>query len=318
MTDRKRSYFSKETRHLRNGPIVAAPGDDDSANAEPLGGNRDPRMRYEHGGRAQVTGAGRAQHLEKIREPFRAGDRNRLDSAALPAREECAGVGVRARAAVAFGVLDSRSARFESRPQPFAAALPAKDHDRAAAQILQLGERGERLAVGLAWGSDHRTKSQLPERLRSSGTDGRDAQAARPCAVRAGHSASLHRRGRADENRELELIQPRDEIRDRARIFRRQDLDRGKEDRIAAGSANAIGKRASVLARARDHDTAARKGPQAHERAVRIASAPSERKFAASASPSLSGAAMGPLSSARTTLLPSGKATSPRRRICAP
>src|SRR6266568_2602342 len=50
----------------------------------------------------------------------------------------------------------------------------------------------------------------------------------------------------------------------------------------------------------------------------RIGSAPRSRSFAASISPSSSGAAIGPLNSARTTLLPSGIATRPRRRISPP
>src|SRR5207247_9958469 len=145
--DERRSYFSKKSRHLSDGAYIAPPGNSDLPHVELPGGKRDPRMRHEHRGRAQVSPAGRAQHLEEIRQAFGAGNRDRFDSAALPAGEERSRVGVGPRTAVAFGVLDSRAPRFESGSQPFAPALHAKDHDRAPLRILQLGQLGQRLAL---------------------------------------------------------------------------------------------------------------------------------------------------------------------------
>src|SRR6266478_5760345 len=142
--DERRSYFSKKSRHLSDGANIAAPGHDDLPHVELARGKRDPRMRNEHRGCAQVSPAGRAQHLEEIRQAFGAGNRDRFDSAALPPREEPSRVDGGTRTPVAFGVLDSGAPRLESCSQPFAPALPAKDHDRAPLQILQLGKFGQR------------------------------------------------------------------------------------------------------------------------------------------------------------------------------
>src|SRR5712691_10740532 len=145
----RRSYFSKKSHHLSDGASIAAPGHDDLPHVELASGKRDPRMRHEHRGRAQVSPTGRAQHFEEIRQAFSAGNGDRFDSTALPAGEEPSRVGVGTRTPVAFGVLDSRALRFKSRSEPFAPALPAKDHDGAPLKILQLGKFGQRLAVGL-------------------------------------------------------------------------------------------------------------------------------------------------------------------------
>src|SRR6266581_8456290 len=316
--DERRSYFSKKSRHLSDDAYIAAPRHYDLPHLELPSGKRDPRMRHEHRGRAQVSPAGRAQHLEEIRQAFGAGNRDRFDSAALPAGEERSRVGVGPRTAVAFGVLDSRAPRFESGSQPFAPALPAKDHDRAPLQLLQLGKFGERLAVGLASRRYHRMQTSFLERNCGPVSHCGRAQALRPAPARRDHRVPPHRRRRADENRELESVQARDQTRDRRCIFRRQDLDGGKENRVRACRADPLGQRQSVLARASDHDTAARERSFAHDKDARMASAPSARSFAASISPSFSGAAIGPIDSARTTLLPSGIATRPRRRISAP
>src|SRR6266852_8648786 len=86
--DERRSYFSKKSRHLSDGANIAAPGYNDLPQVELARRKRDPRMRNEHGGRAQVPPAGRAQHFEEIRQAFGTGNRDRLDCAALPAGEE--------------------------------------------------------------------------------------------------------------------------------------------------------------------------------------------------------------------------------------
>src|SRR5467141_2243697 len=161
--DERRSYLSKKSRHLSDGANIAAPGHNDLPHVELARGKRDPRMRNEHRGRAQVSPAGRAQHFKEVPQAFGAGNRDRFDSAALPAGEEPSRVGVGPRTAVAFGVFDSRAPCFKSRSQPFAPALPAKDHDRAPLQILQFGKFGERLAVGLARGPHHRMKPSFLE-----------------------------------------------------------------------------------------------------------------------------------------------------------
>src|SRR5438128_1329159 len=315
--DERRSYFSKKSRHLSDGANIAAPGHDDLPHVELARGKRDPRMRNEHRGCAQVSPAGRAQHFEEIRQAFGAGNRDRFDSAALPAGEEPSRVGVGPRAAVAFGVLDSRAPCFKSRSQPFAPALPAKDHDRAPLQILQLGKFGERLAVGLASRRYHRMEPSFLECSCGPDPHSGHAQTLRPVPARHDHRVPPHRRRRTDENRELKSVQARNQTRDRCCIFRRQDLDGGKENRLCACGADPLGKRQSVLQRASDHDTAARERSCAHDKDARIASAPRARSFAASISPSFSGVAIGPLNSARTTLLPSDSATRPRRRISA-
>src|SRR5438093_11452367 len=99
--DERRSYFSKKSRHLSDGPYIAEPGHYDLPHVELPSSKRDPRMRDEHRGRAQVSPACRAQHLEEIRQAFGAGNRDRFDSAALPAGEKRSRVGVGPRTAVA-------------------------------------------------------------------------------------------------------------------------------------------------------------------------------------------------------------------------
>src|SRR5437879_10523305 len=74
--DERRSYFSKKSRHLSDGASIAAPGHYDLPHAELPGGLRDPRMRHEQRRRAQVPPAGRAQHLEEIRQALGAGNRD--------------------------------------------------------------------------------------------------------------------------------------------------------------------------------------------------------------------------------------------------
>src|SRR5260370_30894748 len=86
-TDERRSYFSKKSRHLSDGANIAASGHDDLPHIELPRGKCNPRMRHEHRGRAQVSPAGGAQHFEEIRQAFGTGNRDRLDSAALPACE---------------------------------------------------------------------------------------------------------------------------------------------------------------------------------------------------------------------------------------
>src|SRR5256885_186902 len=316
--DERRSYFSKKSRHLSDGASIAPPGHYDLPHAELLSGRRDPRMRHEHRRRAQVPPAGRAQHFEEIRQALGAGNRDRFDCAALPAREEPSRIDFGTRTPVAFGVLDSRAARLESRSQPFAPALPAKDHDRASLHILQLGKLGQRFAVGLTRGRNHRMEPQVLEGTCGPISHGSHTQVFRPFPPRDDHRVSAHYSSRADENRKLKRIQARYQTRDRRCIFRRQDLDGGKENRVCTRRADVLDKRQGVLARASDHDTAARERPFAHDKDARMASAPRARNFAASISPSSSGAAIGPLRSARTTLLPSGIATRPRRRISPP
>src|SRR5882762_2909970 len=161
--DERRSYFSKKSRHLCDGANIAASGHNDLPHVELARGKRDPRMRNEHRSRAQVSPARRAQHFEEIRQAFGASNRDRFDSTPLPAGEEPSRIGVGPRAAVAFGVLDSRAPCFKSRSQPFAPALPAKDHDRTPLQILQIGKFGERLAVGPASGRHHLIESSFLE-----------------------------------------------------------------------------------------------------------------------------------------------------------
>src|SRR5207302_4358032 len=165
---------------------------------------------------------------------------------------------------------------------------------------------------------DHRMEPQFLERTYGPGPYGGHAQARRPLPARDDHRVSPHHRSRADENRKLKSIQARNQTRDRRCIFRRQDLDGGKENRVCACRADPLGKRQSVLARASHQDTAARELSLAHDKDARMVSAPRARSFAASISPSSSGAAIGPLKSARRTLLPSGIATRPRRRTCPP
>src|SRR6266853_4593260 len=96
--DERRSYFSKKSRHLSDGANIPAPGHYDLPHAEFASGERDPRMRHEHRGRAQVSPAGRAQYFEEIPQAFGAGNRDRFDSAALPAGEERSRVGGAPRA----------------------------------------------------------------------------------------------------------------------------------------------------------------------------------------------------------------------------
>src|SRR5882672_231695 len=123
-------------------------------------------------------------------------------------------------------------------------------------------------------------------------------------------------RCRADEDRQLKSLQASDDARGRILIFRRQDLDRGKEYLGAARRADAFGE--GVLPRTRDHDASPRKRLGPHDRAARTASAPRDRSLSASLSPNFSGASIGPFDSARTTWLPSGLATSARRRSSVP
>src|SRR6266849_6653836 len=204
--DESRSYFSKKSRHLGDGANIAAPGHYDLPHVELPSGKRDPRMRHEHRGRAQVSPAGRAQHFEEIRQAFGAGNRDRFDSAALPAGEEPSRVGVGPRTAVAFGVLDSRAPPFKSRSQPFAPALPAKDHDRAPLQILQFGKFGERLAVGLARGRYHRMEPSFLECPGGSDPHGGHTQALRPVPARAHELVPPYRCSWTDENRKVKPI----------------------------------------------------------------------------------------------------------------
>src|SRR6266705_2429205 len=175
-----------------------------------------------------------------------------------------------------------------------------------------------RSAVGLASRRYHRMEPTFLECTCGPDPHSGHAQTLRPVPARHDHRVPPHRRRRTDENRELKSVQARNQTRDRCCIFRRQDLDGGKENRVCACGADSLGKRPSVLPRASDHDTAARERSRAHDKDARIASAPRARSFAASISPSFSGVAIGPLNSARSTLLPSGIATRPRRRISAP
>src|SRR5258706_6614835 len=105
----RRSYCSKKSSHLRYSAIVAAPGHDDLPHVELARSERDPLVRNEHRGRAQVSTAGGAEHVEEIRQAFRTGNRDRFATTALPAGKERSCDGVGTRAAVAFGVLDSRA-----------------------------------------------------------------------------------------------------------------------------------------------------------------------------------------------------------------
>src|SRR5258708_8621725 len=87
-TDERRSYFSKKSGYLRYSAIVAAPGHDDLPHVEHPRSKRDPRMRHKHRGRAQVSTAGRAQHVEEIRQAFGAGDSDPFAPAPLPPRDQ--------------------------------------------------------------------------------------------------------------------------------------------------------------------------------------------------------------------------------------
>src|SRR5258708_10401910 len=199
-TDERRSYFSKKSGYLRYSAIVAAPGHDDLPQVELPRSKRDPRMRHKHRGRAQVSTAGRAQHVEEIRQAFGAGDSDRFDPAALPAGEQGSCIGVGPRAAVAFGVLDSRAPLFESRSQPLASALPAKDHDRAPLQILQLGKRGERLAFGFAAGGRHPTGPLFLECSCGSDPQSGHTPPPRPVPAPAHESLPPYRSGPTHQN----------------------------------------------------------------------------------------------------------------------
>src|SRR2546427_10421325 len=81
--DERRSYFSKKSRHLSDGANIVAPGHDDLPHVELERGKRDPRMRNEHRGCAQVSPAGRAQQFEEIRQAFGDGIQDSYDFAAL-------------------------------------------------------------------------------------------------------------------------------------------------------------------------------------------------------------------------------------------
>ena len=113
MLDRKTSYSSKKSYHLRDGPLITPPGDDDLANVTLSGCKLYPGMGNEHGSRTQVSSPGRAEHREEIRETLRAGDRDRIDRSGLPSRQQGARVSLRTSAPIAFRVFDSRASRLQ-------------------------------------------------------------------------------------------------------------------------------------------------------------------------------------------------------------
>src|SRR5882672_4509760 len=174
-SDRKTSYSSKKSRHLRDGALIAPPGDDDLANVALSGYSLYPGMGNEHGRRAQVSLPGRPEHREAIREPLRAGDRNRIDCSGLPSRQQGARVGLGTSAPIAFRVFDLRASRLQFAFQPSAAALSAEDDDRTSAQLLKVGERRQRFAVALTLGRYHVAESPLRKRFCGARAHGRNA-----------------------------------------------------------------------------------------------------------------------------------------------
>src|SRR5690349_2319042 len=191
-------------------------------------------MRHEHGCRAQIPRARWTEHSEEIGEPFRAGDRDRLDPAGLPSREQSAGVGRRPCTAITLRVFDSGPPGLELAPKPLAATLAFEDEDRAAAQVLELGKRGESLAVGPAGWRYHFVEPPLRQCICGPRPYRGHPQAAGPGTARAHHAVSACDRGPADEYREVEFLQPPDDFGDGVGVFGGHDLDRGKEYRLSA------------------------------------------------------------------------------------
>src|SRR5258706_2444588 len=129
---------------------------------------------------------------------------------------------------------------------------------------------------------------------------------------------SLHGR-RSDEDGEVERFQAVGNAVEGAQILNLADLDRGKQDRLAARLMDERCKAGCLLARTRDQYALPGKRADAHlDSAARIWSAPSLRSRSATRRPRVSGSADSPSASARAIRPPSGEATSARSLRLAP
>ena len=152
----------------------------------------------------------------------------------------------------------------------------------------------------------------------------RHAQLRRPrplAAARTNEVERLVHRARTDEDRNVEFVQPVEQLENRPQIRQILDLDRREHQRVAAGCLDQRREPLRLLARARHQNAASRERSAAHSpatRSARISAAPCARSCAATSFPTRSGSAASPSRSARAMRRPSGEATSARKRRRAP
>ncbi len=191
----------------------------------------DARMRNESRQAPEPLQIVGSEQRAQIVEPFARRQRQRMRAPFAQHFAQSRSAGGGCRAAIAFGV-GHRGTAFAQRIAEIAApAFAAEDHDALAGDVAQFGQRQQSCAVERRRRNPCFGNAGRGQRRRRA-RPGRQREQLRRPRLRGGHAVFDGIGG--DEDRDVVLVERRVHGVERRAVRRRQDHDRGKDDRRGA------------------------------------------------------------------------------------